>query len=765
MASLERMDNACIRVLGPVGIGNTKNARHVERIVGAATHAVEATAGFLVFPDDPWSIAYASDAPFDAPTAYLEACLAEAVAAPHDSRLRTSADPVVAKYAHWIAFATVVGTRSCVFVVFGDTTFAPSADRRFVVQTLLDNLAELSEAQRTSGMPRNFAMSDRLRLLEAVVVNANDAILITEAEPIDEPGPRILYANDAFARSTGYSIEELIGRSPRILQGADSNRETLDRLRAALVAQVPIDVEIRNYRKDGTPFWVELQLIPVPDERGRFTHWISVQRDITERHLAAESASRAREAEEQRAALEAEIRERGRVEERLAHSAYHDELTGLPNRALFTLRLEAALAGHATQDDGFSLLFMDLDRFKFVNDSLGHRIGDLLLIDVAGRLRKCLRDGDVLARMGGDEFTMLVNGPLSTAVMVAERVLQVLDGQFAIDGHTISTSPSIGIAHASSSEHVPSDLLRDADTAMYRAKLERGGSCYEVFDATMHATAVTRLQRELDLRGALDAGQFSVEYQPIVDIATNAVVGAEALVRWYHPTEGLLMPGHFVPLAEATGDIVALGSFVFERACRDLAERNARGCTPIQIGINVSSRELGNPEAYLAHVEKMLRVTGVNPACIQLEITEGILLSRFSQTRVLLERIRALGCSVAFDDFGTGYSNLGHLVRYPIDTLKIDRSFIVGIGETGVQRDLVRTIVSLAESLDLNVVAEGIETRDQAHVLRRLGCTRQQGRLYGPPVPPSELDGLIAAIRSGLDGLLARGAASYSTGA
>jgi diguanylate cyclase (GGDEF)-like protein/PAS domain S-box-containing protein len=759
MSLEERFDSARMRVLHPVGFANVATARHISRIIGAIERALEPSAVYLVFPEEPWPLVFSGTEPPDAPDAAIETALAEATAEAVASGSVVdvaSSDP---RFARRIAFAAIVGSRACVLAAFGDAHFAPNAGQCYVVGTLLENLAALSSAEASQSRTLTFA--DRLRLFESVVANANDAVLITESQPLDEPGPRILYANEAFTRTTGYALADVVGKTPRILQGPQSERAPLDRVRLALANEAPVNVELLNYKKDGTTYWAELNIVPVHDVHGRPSHWVSVQRDITERHAAAETARRATLAEEQRALLEAEIRERGRVEERLAHTAYHDELTGLPNRALFTLRLEAALATIAPSDEsGISLLFMDLDKFKFVNDSLGHRIGDLLLIDVAGRLRKCLRDGDVLARMGGDEFVMLVDGPLSTAVMVAERILQVLDATFAIDGHSISTSPSIGIAHTQSGEYSPGDLLRDADTAMYRAKLERGGSCFEIFDGTMHATAVTRLQRELDLRGALASGQFSVVYQPIVDIAEGTVEGVEALVRWFHPTEGLLMPAHFVPLAEATGDIAAIGKFVFEAACADMADRARRGCAPIRVGINVSSRELGEADAYLAHVEDVLRATGVDPRCVQLEITEGILLSRFSRTRALLERVRALGCSVAFDDFGTGYSNLGHLVRYPIDTLKIDRSFMIGIAEEGAQRDLVRTIISLAQSLALGVVAEGIETREQAFVLRRLGCTKQQGLLYGPPVPAAGLDAAIAAIRASMVALATRDGAA-----
>ncbi len=754
-----------LRVLGPVGAGNFSTARHIARILDAVAHVFDATAVYVVFPTDPWSLVYASFEPADPPLASLERIFAEATSAHDESETLVTVDIADLRYVRRIAFPLAIGSRPCALVAFGPEAFAPNAAHCFVVRTLLDDLAALSRANNDSALSHVVAVADRMRLLESVVDHAADAVLIADIGDGRGEGPRTLYVNAAFTRMTGYTLADMLGKSPRLLQGPGTDRAVIGMVRTAIETQTAISVEIRNYRKDGSDYLAELSVVPVANERGIFTHWVSVQRDVTERHAVIEIAQRAERAEEQRAALEAAMHERGRFEEKLAHSAYHDDLTGLPNRALFTLRLDGALATlQNAEDSGLGLLFMDLDRFKHVNDTLGHHVGDLLLIDVAGRLRKCLRDGDVLARLGGDEFTMLVDGPLSTSVMVAERVLQVLDQTFSVDGHSITTSPSIGIAHTQSGDHVSGDLMRDADTAMYRAKLERGGSCFEIFDGTMHATAVARLQRELDLPRALATGQFIVEYQPIVDIAEGTVEGVEALVRWCHPQEGLLLPGHFVPLAEATGDIAAIGAFVFEKACQDMAARALRGCPPMRVGINVSSRELSEPDVYIANVERVLAETGLDPASVQLEITEGILLTRFAQTRTLLKRVRKTGCRVAFDDFGTGYSNLGHLVRYPVDTLKIDRSFMNDIGETGVQRDHVRTIVSLARSLELGVVAEGIETRDQAHVLRRLGCTLQQGLLYGAPVPASELDATIARIRTTMGSILTRDAQGLAAG-
>jgi diguanylate cyclase (GGDEF)-like protein/PAS domain S-box-containing protein len=654
-----------------------------------------------------------------------------------------------ARFSRRVDFRTSVDGVRAAIVLFGGDALGVSPAQRYVVRTLLDYRVQLAGLAAAETFRAQNA--ERLRLLESVVVNANDSVLITEAEPIDAPGPRILYANAAFTRTTGYEAAEVLGKSPRLLQGPHSDRAALDHLREALVAWRPIEVELLNYKKDGTPFWVELSIVPVPNETGFFTHWVSVQRDITERRAAAENALRAQLAEEQRAILEAEIRARGRVEERLTHTAYHDVLTGLPNRALFTLRLEAALASFSvTTNAGFSLLFLDLDRFKLVNDSLGHRTGDLLLIEVATQLRKCLRDGDMLARMGGDEFTILVDGPPENATAVAERILQTLGSTFLIEKNAITTSPSIGIVNVTHGDVSPSDVMRDADTAMYRAKLDQGGACYAVFDESMRADAVSRLRQELDLRGALATQQFVVEYQPIVDVANGTVYGVEALVRWNHPQDGLVGPNRFIPLAEATGDIVGIGAFVLREACREMAGRIAHGEREMQLSVNVSSRELAAGDAFVAHLERTLAETGMHPACLELEITEGILLAEADATRIVLQRIRALGCRVAFDDFGTGYSNLGYLVRYPIDTLKIDRSFVDGIETDGPQRDVVRTIALLAQSLRLTLVSEGIETEGQATILRDLGCTLQQGYLYGRSVSGSDLEAVTTNLRNAL---------------
>jgi diguanylate cyclase (GGDEF)-like protein/PAS domain S-box-containing protein len=628
--------------------------------------------------------------------------------------------------------------KPCRLIVIGDHALKVSPAHAYVVRTLLANLEMLAEAENI--VPR----SERLRLLESIVSNGNDAVLVTDAAP-DSPDKRILYANPAFTKSTGYDLAEVIGRTPRMFQGPDTDPAVCARIREALERCEPIEVELLNYKKDGTPFWVELSIVPVADEAGVVTHWVSVQHDTTDRRTARQAALRAAEGEEQRAALEAEINARKDVEAKLAHAAYTDTLTGVANRALFTRRLTDIIEEMADDPDLlYSVLFLDLDRFKFVNDSLGHMLGDLLLSAVAGRLQRCIRDSDTVARIGGDEFSLLVEGPIATGAAVAERIVQAFTVPFVIGDSVIPSSVSIGVATVTAGAAV-TDVLRDADAAMYRAKHVFGGASSVVFDETMHANVVTRVRRELDLHSAVGANEFHVEYQPIVNLASGLVEGVEALVRWDHAEEGMLSPDRFIPIAEATGDIVAIGAFVLNRACSDFAARPSMH-RPMYVSVNVSSRELDRGDDFIANLRATLERTLIAPANVHIEITEGILLDSLDRTHRIIQAIRALGCCVAFDDFGTGYSNLGYLPRFPIDTLKVDKAFVSGIEQAGVARKIVRTMALLAESLELELVVEGVETPEQATVLVEIGCLKQQGYLYSVPVRRERLEAITADI-------------------
>ena len=438
--------------------------------------------------------------------------------------------------------------------------------------------------------------------------------------------------------------------------------------------------------------------------------------------------------------------ERKRVEVELAHQALHDALTGLPNRGLFLDRLAQALARIGRHSSALAVLFCDLDRFKVVNDSLGHGAGDMLLIDVARRLEEVLRAGDSAARFGGDEFVILcedISGA-HQAIAVADRVSEVLAAPFVVGDDEVFVRTSIGIAMASGQQARPESLVRDADAAMYRAK-ERGGGVYEVFDDEMRARAVKRLEIENALYRALDRGEFLLHYQPQVSLATGAVAGLEALVRWQHPERGLVMPGEFIASAEETGLIIEIGAWVLREACEQAARwALVRGSgPPVRLSVNLSARQCAHPDL-VGLVAGALRESGVDPATICLEITETAVMADLEATVEIFDQLRALGVTLAIDDFGTGWSSLRALQRFPVDEVKIDKSFIDGMARDPQEAAIVAAIISLSHALGLRTVAEGIESVSQVDRLRALGCDLAQGYFFWRPAPAADLGPLLS---------------------
>ena len=582
--------------------------------------------------------------------------------------------------------------------------------------------------------------AERLRLLESVAVHARDSIIITEAEPCAIPGPRILYCNAAFERTTGYSLAEVLGKTPRILQGPDSCPKAKLKLHNALAAWQPVEVELVNYRKDGTKFWVELSIVPVANELGWFTHWVSVQRDVTERKEAEELAVRVRVAEFENDALAGEIRERKRVEAELLYTAFHDNLTRLRNRAFFMERLDAAFkhAKHAPEA-GCAVLFLDLNSFKVVNDSIGHAAGDILLKEVALRLKQCVRPQDVLARFGGDEFAILVTNEneLSVAVQIAERIIDTLRDPLSISGQNIFPSCSIGIAHSLFCTEGPDALIRDADIAMYTAK-RTGFGDYAVFAPEMRDEATAVLELQADLRVALEHRQFRLEYQPIVRTTDGLIEGFEALLRWDHPTRGLLRPDSFIAVAEDVGLIRQIDRWVMREALMQLGKwHDATGNTALRLSLNTSAVEFTDSN-FVAELEEALAVHCIGHDLLELEITEGIFLRPTPRIAGIIEDIRALGVRIALDDFGTGYSALSYINKYPIDTIKIDKAFVTGMCAHPRTKAVVEAIVHLGRALQLKIVAEGVETTQQVALLNRMSCSHAQGFFYSPSVTPSD---------------------------
>lgn len=434
------------------------------------------------------------------------------------------------------------------------------------------------------------------------------------------------------------------------------------------------------------------------------------------------------------------------TKEHFRHAAFHDSLTGLPNRAMFTELLKAEIESSQRRDGHmFAVLFLDLDRFKNINDSLGHTHGDLLLVAFAERLERTLRPVDTLARFGGDEFAILLSGmnDATDAVRVAQRIQDELTQPFALDKNSAFATASIGIALSSTGYDRADDILRDADIAMYRAK-ENGKARYELFDHGMHARAVSRLQLESDLRQAIEQKEFCVYYQPIICLQTGRLSGFEALVRWNHPRRGIVSPADFIPVAEETGLIVPIGEWVLNEACSHVRQWQIESPShrSLSLSVNLSARQVAQPDL-LERIKEALENSKLNPHCLKLEITESVVMENAEAAALMFKQLRSLGVQLSIDDFGTGYSSLSYLHRFPLNYLKIDRSFVMRL-TTDNDNAIVRTISTLARNLGMEVIAEGIETEEQYQQLRMLGCEYGQGYLFSRPVDNDAVAHLLA---------------------
>jgi diguanylate cyclase (GGDEF)-like protein/PAS domain S-box-containing protein len=539
----------------------------------------------------------------------------------------------------------------------------------------------------------------QLRLMQSAVEHAHDSVMI-----VDWPGggqPRLIrYVNEAFTRITGYAREEVIGRNPMLLCGPNSDLAMLGQMLVGVLAGRPAVFELMHYRKDGSPIWLEFSIFPLQDGEGGVTHSITFGRE--------------------------------------AHAAFHDPLTGLPNRALFVDRVTSALARSGRRPEQVAaVLFLDCDRFKLVNDTLGHLTGDLLLIAIARRVERCLRLGDTLARLGSDEFTILLEDVQDavTAAGIAEELLQAFSTPFTLGDHEVYATASIGIALSSPGTTSPEDLLRDADIAMYRAKV-LGKGRYEVFVPELRAQASRLLQLETALRRTLDRSELSLAYQPIVSLADGRLSGFEALARWQHPEFGAIEPSEFIPVAEETGLIHPLGEWVLREACAQT--RRWQEAFPLwgalSVSVNVSVKQLQDLR-FSDRVRGALAQSGLCAQHLRLEITESMLMRDPGRAADALRTLRELGVKLHMDDFGTGYSSLSYLHQFPLDALKIDRSFVSGQGSAGIANpEIVQTVIAMARRLGLEVIAEGVETEEQERQLRALGCTSGQGYRFARPL-------------------------------
>jgi diguanylate cyclase (GGDEF)-like protein/PAS domain S-box-containing protein len=526
--------------------------------------------------------------------------------------------------------------------------------------------------------------------------------------------------NQSLCQILGYTENELLATNFQSLTHPEDLGNDLHQLYQLTESDVGTSqTEKRFFHQSGCEVWVLQSVSLVRDDHEKPLHYIFQILDVTERKEA---------------------------EEKIYHAAFHDSLTGLPNRILLTERLSLAVERAKRHNNyQFAVLFIDLDRFKSVNDSLGHQFGDLLLMQVAERLQQCVRKLDTVARLGGDEFAILLDGieGLESAGPTAERIQAQLTTPFDLNGKEAHISGSIGIAVSTSAYQCPEDILRDSDLAMYRAKAN-GKARHELFDQSLHDRAVQQMELETALRHALENHDLTIYFQPIVWLETGSISGFEALVRWQHPKRGLIPPAEFIPLAEETGLIVALDLYVLRAACRQAVawQQQFPAATPLTISANLSAQHFKHPDL-LEQVKAILTQTGVDPQRVRLEVTESLVIADPEQAAEILHQLKALGLKLSLDDFGTGYSSLSYLHRFPFDILKIDRSFVGRIEEDASSAQIVETIVLLAQKMRMDVVAEGIETSHQQEHLRALGCRLGQGYLFSKPVPVDLADALL----------------------
>ncbi|MEA1080942.1 EAL domain-containing protein [Marinobacter qingdaonensis] len=560
--------------------------------------------------------------------------------------------------------------------------------------------------------------TNRLNLLRRCIESSFNGITICDAQEPDLP---LVYVNSTFEKMTGYEQSEVIGRNCRFLQGDiddPSNSGALREIRAALTSQSEASVVIKNLKKDGTPFWNNLYLSPVRDDSNRVTHYIGIQNDISD-HKA--------------------------IENQLAYNASHDVLTNLPNRALLEDRLVQGAQVAVRYGRVLGLLYIGIDGFKLINESLGHRIGDQVLIEVASRLCGQIRERDTVARINGDEFAVLLPdlAHANDVVSVVEEVTRKLSMPYRIIDEIIHLTVSIGIITTDNTVETPQDLIKQANLAMHHAK-ELGRNNYQWFSTALDTRAHYRIRLRNELQEAIETSQIQVFYQPLIDARTGQTRSIEALVRWEHPTKGIMPPGDFVPLAEETGQIIELGAAVLKQACRDIVALHASGYKECSVSVNVSPTQL-RKAGFADTVRDALVQSGLAPENLELEIVESAVLYDADQVISTLNDLKGLGVRIVIDDFGTGFSSLSYLKLFPADKIKIDRSFIKDVIRDRSDAAITQGVISMAHHLRLDVVAEGVETDAHAAFLRRHGCDLLQGFLFSRPMPFTQLKEFMVA--------------------
>jgi diguanylate cyclase (GGDEF)-like protein/PAS domain S-box-containing protein len=544
---------------------------------------------------------------------------------------------------------------------------------------------------------------EQLKLQSAALEAAANAIVITDYEG------KIVWVNRAFTTMTGYGKEEVLSKNLRLLKSGDQPESYYANLWSTISSGKVWQGEIVNRRKDGTTYTEEMTITPVSRDVGNPAdrYFIAIKQDITKRK---------------------------RAEERVQYLAYYDALTGLPNRTLLQDRLAKALAGARRRKDKAAILFLDLDRFKDINDSLGHSVADLLLQEVAERLKTWAREQDTVARVGGDEFLIVLTGvkDVADAAVATERIVNLMTAEFVVQGHSLSIGCSVGISifpeHGADGE----TLIKNADAAMYSAK-ENGRNRFQFFTEDMNAQVVERLTLENSLRLALDKKELFLVYQPQMDIATGRITGLEALLRWQHPDLGLVPPDKFIRIAENSGLIVPIGEWVVRTACRQARKWQDEGLPAVSVAVNVSAVQF-RQEGFCELIRRALHETGLAPQYLELELTESLLLANADLMLSVVQELKAMGVTLAIDDFGTGYSSFSYLRQFRVSKLKIDRVFIRDVAVNPDDAAIASAIISMAKSLHLKVIAEGVEDEAQMSFLRAHQCDEIQGYYFSKPL-------------------------------
>ena len=550
----------------------------------------------------------------------------------------------------------------------------------------------------------------QLSTLSSVMEQTADIIIVTDT------AGKIEYVNPSFEKITGYSYLEAIDNTPGLIASGKHKPEFYRHLWSTITAGDSYSNIFINRRKDGSLFYEEQTITPIKDHAGKITHFVSTGKDISERI---------------------------QVQERLQHMAHHDALTDLPNRNLFLDRLQQSLTRARWHDRLVAVMFLDLDRFKNINDTLGHTVGDQLLLQLSERLSNSVRDGDTIGRFGGDEFAILLDDINSDShiSLLAEKLLDTLKKPFKINKHELFVTASIGISIFPNDGEDSDTLLRNADVAMYRAK-DLGKNNYQFYSDDLSARIFERMTLESHLRHALERNEFVLYYQPQIDTRTQKIMGVEALLRWKHPEFGLVTPNNIVPLMEETGLIEKVGHWALETACRQSRKWHDAGWTYLHLSVNISSRQFNDPD-FISLVHDIISTTGINPEYLELELTESMLIRNASATINALNTLSSLGVRFAIDDFGTGYSSLSYLRRFPIDTIKIDRSFIHDVTDNPDDAAIASAIIVMGQNLSLNVIAEGVENQQQLEFLSSRNCHYLQGNLFSRPLPAEEFSTLL----------------------